>query len=648
MSKLRLHKRYVEKLTIAVAFMLVMIVVTVSGGWAGMQIYAEEFTTVSGSEESTEEDTVVGGKTRAVSQTGEVRVGVTGLNVRTGPGTNYSIILQVNGGLKVQIFETVQISDYKVWYKIAFVKDNTNYEGYVDGSYIELDEPEEDDNEYTPDVDFDAYLEAQKFPESYRAALKELHAKYPKWVFVADYVGIDWNTMVSKQNTVGRSLISNSSISSWKSIETNVNADGTYSSPYYNWDNSTWYPYDGNSWMQASKELLEYTLDPRNFLNETNVFMFEKLSYDSKIHTEDGVKNIIADTFMNNSTHELTYDNKQFSYSSAIMYAAGISKVSPYHLASRIRQEQGTAGTSGSISGNYGNYVGYYNYYNIGASSSADPVATGLKYASSGSTFLRPWNTRMKSIVGGATYIGNNYIAIGQDTIYYQKYDVVNYYGYLHQYMTHVLAPRSESVNASKAYTAQMKQNTALVFYIPVYDNMPETVCAVPTKDGSPNNTLAALSVEGQTITPSFGKFVQEYDLIVDYSVKSINVLATLADTTAKIKGSGQSSLKVGDNKIEVVVTAGNGDVRTYTINVVRKEAEKLPGTDGIIYGDANSDGVVDVSDCVLMKKYLTGMSVDINFGTADVNADGTVDVKDTVKIMKYIAGVDVQLGVAG
>ena len=105
------------------------------------------------------------------------------------------------------------------------------------------------------------------------------------------------------------------------------------------------------------------------------------------------------------------------------MYAGEVSKVSPYHLATRILQEQGNTGYGSCISGNVAGYRGYYNYYNQGAvkSGNISAVVNGMKYASrSDSDSLRPWNTRMKSIVGGAKMIGSSYINRGQSTIYYR------------------------------------------------------------------------------------------------------------------------------------------------------------------------------------------------------------------------------------
>ena len=86
-------------------------------------------------------------------------------------------------------------------------------------------------------------------------------------------------------------------------------------------------------------------------------------------------------------------------------------------------------------------YEGYYNYYNQGAykTATASAVVNGLKYAAkTDAATLRPWNTRMKSVIGGAIYIGSRYINRGQNTIYYEKFDMVT--PYTHQYMTNVLA----------------------------------------------------------------------------------------------------------------------------------------------------------------------------------------------------------------
>lgn len=565
MSKNSLHKRYVSYVSAVFALMITLVFSSVIiGAVRIVDIHAEE------TGKSTQETENALNKSSTV--TGTVQEGRKNVRIRTSPDTSNTenVITMVDGGFKLEILDTVKISDTYVWYNVAFYLDGQRKEGYISGEYVTIDEKPD----YSDDMDFEEYLDSQNFPESYRDDLRTLHAKYPKWVFVADHVSNDWNDVIENENVAGRSLISKNSISSWKSTETAINSDGSYGSSYYNWENSSWYTLDGGNWVQASVELLEYTLDPRNFLNETNIFMFEKLSYDSTLHNRAGVVNVIGNSFMKNSSHDLTYNGVSYAYPDAILYAAQVSGVSPYHLVSRIIQEQGTNGTGRSISGTVPGYEGYYNYFNMWASagSTGDPVVNGLIEAKKSGTYMRPWNTRMKSIIGGSLRLGENYINKGQDTIYYEKFDLK---GYWHQYMTHVLAPRSESVKSAKAYSDKIKTDTALVFYIPVYKNMPSEVCKEPTKDGSPNNTLNNLSVEGYDITPSFERFATTFDLIVENSASHIRVNAAKADSKASVAGDGDVSLNVGNNEVKVVVTAENGDTRTYTINVVRKEADK-------------------------------------------------------------------------
>ena len=499
----------------------------------------------------------------AQEKTGTVNAGVTGLRIRSSTDTSSTanVITKVSGGFHFEILDTVQTSDTYAWYQVGFYLNGTYTKGYVTSEYVTVDST---DIDYSDDTDFESYLSSQGFPESYKEDLRSLHAKYPKWIFVADFVDKDWDTVVENENVLGRSLIYASAKSSWKST-----ADGAY-----DWESGSWYELDSGGWVQASSALVQYALDPRNFLNETNVFMFEDLSYNSSVQSETGVSSIIEDTFMDGSSHDLSYDGTDFNYPSALMYAGRASGVSPYHLATRIIQEQGRKGQGNSISGTVSGYEGYFNYYNQGAykTATASAVVNGLKYAAkTDAATLRPWNTRMKSVIGGAIYIGSRYINRGQNTIYYEKFDMVT--PYTHQYMTNVLAPRSESSTASQAYSDTTKKNTALVFKIPVYKNMPDSACELPTGEGSPNNALTSLSVSGYSLTPTFDMFTTEYGVIVENEISSVDIEAQTADSGAKLTGTGSHALKVGTNEIEVTVTSQSGETKTYIIRVVRKEA---------------------------------------------------------------------------
>ena len=101
-----------------------------------------------------------------------------------------------------------------------------------------------------------------------------------------------------------------------------------------------------SGWVNASKNAIQYVLDPRNFLNDTRIFQFEDLRYNANVNTKAGVEQILYGTefYQRNVTGSKTY-------SDLIMDAASYSGVSAYHLASRIRQEVGPFLSHPSISG---------------------------------------------------------------------------------------------------------------------------------------------------------------------------------------------------------------------------------------------------------------------------------------------------------
>ena len=174
-------------------------------------------------------------------------------------------------------------------------------------------------------------------------------------------------------------------------------------------------------------------------------------------------------------------------YSDLILGAGRTSKVSSYHLASRIKQEVGPFLSHSSISGIVPGFEGLYNFYNIGATSSSEPmgaIKNGLQYAKDGKgasqatkdKYLIPWNNKQRAITGGGIFIGSSYINLGQDTVYLQKFHVTSNDGSLfwHQYMTNVLAPYSESKLIYNGYVNSDLLKDNLSFIIPIYNNMPE------------------------------------------------------------------------------------------------------------------------------------------------------------------------------
>ncbi len=274
-----------------------------------------------------------------------------------------------------------------------------------------------------------------------------------------------------------------------------------------------------NGWVNASKRAVEYTMDPRNFLNSVRIFQFEKLSYDPNTNSKEGVEKILYGTeFYNRSvsyrTHTGQVINMQEKYSDLIWDSAIYSGVSPYHLASRIKQEVGPFITHNSISGTVAGFEGYYNFYNIGATSSTEPlgaIKNGLQFAKDGkgaseeekANLLIPWDNPQKAIKGGAVFIGSSYILVGQNNLYLQKFDVNDDRGtnlFWHQYMTNCLAPYSESSGIHKAYSSNGMLNSSIRFIIPIYENMPQYMTESPNineSDYVADNTKMYADVTG-------------------------------------------------------------------------------------------------------------------------------------------------------
>ena len=97
------------------------------------------------------------------------------------------------------------------------------------------------------------------------------------------------------------------------------------------------------------------------------------------------------------------------------------------------------------------------------------------------------------------------------------------------------------------------------------------SIVAPPTYSG--DNNLSSLSISPGELTPAFSAANTAYAAGVPFEVAKIDVSATAAHGAARVSIS-ETELAVGENKIEVVVTAENGRTKTYTITVIRKESD--------------------------------------------------------------------------
>ncbi|HJI27247.1 MAG TPA: SH3 domain-containing protein [Oscillospiraceae bacterium] len=553
----------------------------------------------------------------AANMTGSCTADV--LNVRSGAGTGYSKTGTVSYGDSLTILSETTDSSGAKWYKISC----GSVTGYVSAAYVQLTSS---GSQGSSDADFESYMTKQGFPESYKPYLRTLHEQHPKWIFTAQKLGVDWNTALKEECVVGRNLVHSSALASWKSMEKGA----------YDFNGGYWYGLDG-SWVAASKEIIMYYMDPRNFLNDTYIFMFENQSYDPSYQTESGVKTILADTFMSGS-YTCPDTKKKYTYSQTFMDAAKKSGVSPYHLASRCRNEQGVNGAPQSL-GTVKGYENYFNFFDIQAYATSTMTAAemGCKYAkTTNPTYLLPWTNQYKSIVGGSIFLGTGYITKGQDTLYLQKFDMVDGGNglYYHQYMTCVFGQANEAISLKNAYSQDIL-NSAMEFKIPVYNNMPDKLCPKPTSSGDNNNYLKSLSVSGTSISPKFDKFTASYTAKVNAEVSSVTVNANPLGKSAKVSGNGKVSLKTGENTVKVTCTAASGVKRTYTIKITRKAASQT-----LQQGDVNGDKYLTVVDALLMLRYNAGKTQldPAQLKRADMNGDGKVDVIDALTLLKKIS----------
>ncbi|MEG0923937.1 MAG: fibronectin type III domain-containing protein [Anaerovoracaceae bacterium] len=422
----------------------------------------------------------------------------------------------------------------------------------------------------TSDSAFESYMTQQGFPESYKDSLRVLHQTHPNWVFTGLKTGVDWNTALTAEADPNVSLIHINQPDSCKSV-----AKGDY-----NFDGKYYIGKDSSAWVSASKEAVGYYLDPRNFLTEKSVFMFEDLSYHPEYQTEQVVKKILSGTKMPDVS------SAYFMKAAQQIYNGKTYSVSPTHLAARVRQEIGN--TTFVISGepfNYGGftYMGLYNPYNIGATSGSDAAKKGLIYANGGKngtilskTYNRPWNTLESAVMGGALVICDGYITNNQNTNYLEKFNVANGVSNVgtHQYMTNIMAPSTEAITVYDNYNAYGILDENLTFLIPIFDNMPTMPSQKPMATGNNNCFLDTLSVDGYVFTTPFDRCSTNYQVqaVVDGNISSVNISAKGSSDDAVIVGAGNVSLRKGNNVFNVKVTSSTGKNMTYTINIIKGE----------------------------------------------------------------------------
>lgn len=495
------------------------------------------------------------------------------------------------------------------WYAVKFDYAAREYTGYVAKACMY------DTKTYSYNDDSSFENSISNFPESYKPYLRKLHAIYPSWSFKADYTNLDWNASSEAESQKGQSAISYLYPS--LIFKDSVNPNGIV--------------VDGTKWYAPAKEAVMYYLDPRNFINSKNIFMFKGLSYNP--NEDSAVKDILKGSFMDTSFTEKGYTK---TYADAFIEAARESNISSVFLASRALQELGTTKplqVTGTVSG----YEGYYNFYNIGAYSGSDNYIKGLQHAKNNG-----WNSILTAIKKGALEIASGYINKGQDTTYYQKFNVSSYKTrnvYTHEYQTNIMAPKTESESVYKSYKENNKLSYAYTFIIPVYNNRPNSAFKVSRTDtvgGTSSNTIVDTNQGGNTQnTVSVETKISKAGYSVSTGFLTKIVYGTdISDVRNKLNNAG---LKIAStNSSWVSKTSG----RIATGDIIELDGSKK--YEVVIYGDLSGDGIINIKDLLLLKKqllgdgYLTGARLE----ASKISKTNKASIKDLLLLKKQLLGI--------
>jgi len=134
----------------------------------------------------------------------------------------------------------------------------------------------------------------------------------------------------------------------------------------------------------------------------------------------------------------------------------------------------------------------------------------------------------------------------------------------------------AESDTATVEGDGQHELSTGLNTFninVTAQDGTKKTYIVVVNKAASSNNSLASLLAD-QPFAPTFDKNTLNYTSTVANNIDNINIQAIAEDPNATVTGNGDHPLVIGDNQIEITVTAEDNTFRMYTIHVYREPSD--------------------------------------------------------------------------
>ena len=557
------------------------------------------------------------------------KIEITGndVRIRSNPSTSNSKILKNNAthGDTYELKSETLVADQggcsgNGWYNVV-------YEGqsaYVCSLYARLVET-------TPVVDPAAQsacekeLSTQGFPKEYWPGLCALKIAHPNWTFNPINTGLEFKVAVEKESACKKNTISTTN---QDYIDTSCS--GSFDSGY----------------KAVSQKAVAHYLNPINFFDEKNIFMFESNLNNPNITLDNYsnvTKNIISEFMITNLPPLPTAINNSCT-------AGGVNQTM---ISSRIKQEIGTGKATSNtyagqllscISGNYTTRWGtlspddntsmdyYYNFFNIGVydGSNGDAAYRAVLYAKRhgwGGTGDQTQDLTL-AITGGVNFLKNSYINAGQDTIYFQKFNthpIESSSLYVNQYMSNIAAPVSEASIAYNAYKKVGLLGSPFVFNIPIYNNVNVEIENTPNGATGENteNNANGMSVETILVTAGYK--------LNGSIISGIEVGTTLGDINNKLASNGGS------------ITSGSLDKKAATgtvIKVSNKAQEKEYTL--VIKGDTSGDGVINALDLLQIQKSILNISKfnDYQMKAADTSGDNSVNALDLLQTQKQILGI--------
>lgn len=233
---------------------------------------------------------------------------------------------------------------------------------------------------------------------------------------------------------------------------------------------------DGQGLFTASEAIVAYYLNPGTY-NEVSPVFYQFLKLDSP------VANLTAELL---NTNTLSSKGSLSNTGEHFITAGAANNLNEFYLLSHALHET----DNGKSTLSTGIEVGIdengtptmvtdenrallteikttYNVYGVGAKDSA-PLKLGSEYA-----YAQEWFSIPEAIIGGAKFIGLNYVNVGQNTLYKMKWNPDR--PATHQYATHVQWAEIQAKKIADLYSQSgADKTTASIFEVPSYLTQPE------------------------------------------------------------------------------------------------------------------------------------------------------------------------------